>query len=69
MTVREILKTWLVQNGYDGLYWDFQECGCLADDLMPCESCPDECQPGYKIPCECPDEEHGEWIIGPRRSE
>jgi len=48
MTVVEIVKKHLTDNGYDGLYTD--ECGCLIDDLMPCCSeCAFDCEPGYKM--------------------
>ncbi|HEC65954.1 MAG TPA: hypothetical protein ENI23_11735 [bacterium] len=48
MTVRQILKKWLEENGYDGLYSD--ECTCTNDDLISCElSFFDDCKPGYKI--------------------
>lgn len=50
-TVANILQWWLMQNGYDGIYND--ECGCTADDLMPCGSDPEHCQAGYKQPCNC----------------
>jgi len=52
-TVREIVAKHLTDNGFDGLAGD--ECGCAVDDLFPCDSCPDECQPGYKWECgQCP---------------
>ena len=45
--VLEILKQYLVDNGYDGLYRD--ECGCFVDDLLPCvENDVGHCQAGYK---------------------
>ena len=34
MTVREIVKTWLEEHGYDGLCSG--GCGCRVKDLMPC---------------------------------
>ena len=34
-TVREIVREYLVANGYDGLCND--ECGCDLDDFMPCD--------------------------------
>jgi len=54
MDVREIVKHWLKENGYEGLYSD--QCGCDLEDLMPC--CNDgalSCQPGYKV-MGCPEE-------------
>ena len=54
MAVRDIIKKWLVDNGYDGLCGE--ECGCLLDDLMTCEEgWALECEPGYKVPCPGPD--------------
>ena len=47
MTVYEITKKYLIENGYDGLFTD--ECGCLLDDLMPCDCDCSYCQPGYKL--------------------
>ena len=58
MNVKEIIQAWLKTNGYDGLYHDYLECGCTIDDLMPCNSCLDECEPGYDL---------GEGMIGRRQ--
>ena len=53
MNVLEIIKEYLIQNGYDGLYNTAGECACLVEDLAPCsESCLD-CEPGYRGPCLC----------------
>ena len=49
--VRNIIKDWLKEHGYDGLFND--ECGCDLNDLMPCDRDCGECQPGYKQPCDC----------------
>jgi hypothetical protein len=46
MTVREILRYWLTENGYDGLAGD--DCGCGITDLFVCESCPDDCVPAHQ---------------------
>ncbi len=45
--VKEIVKQYLEQNGFDGLAGD--ECGCLIDDFFPCDGPGPDCQPGYKI--------------------
>ena len=58
-TVKEIIKDWLLDNGYDGLYND--DCGCSIDALMPCNGNEGACIPGYRknknpahlIECEC----------------
>lgn len=46
MTVRQILEEWLKAHGYDGLCTT--GCGCRIGDLMACDECPDNCEPGYK---------------------
>lgn len=51
MTVREIVKQWLVEYGYDGLCGE--GCGCPLNDLMSCDTYSALCEPGYKV--ECPD--------------
>ena len=51
MNAKQIVATWLKENGYDGLYDEDGECGCWAgDELMPCEGFAEHCMPGYKIP-------------------
>ena len=52
MTVKEIIKEYLIKNNYDGLYYP-GECACKLSDLFPCclpESILD-CKPGYKMSC------------------
>jgi len=47
-TIREIVRKWLVANGYGGLCNPCQECGCALRDFMPCgEPHETECEPGY----------------------
>jgi len=38
MTVRKIVREWLEQHGYDGLWSDLGSdgCGCGIDDLFAC---------------------------------
>ena len=46
MNVKEIVKKYLEDNGYDGLVGD--ECGCRLDELFICDSL-DDCVPGHKV--------------------
>lgn len=46
-STQEIIKIYLENNGFDGLYNSTAECGCLLDDLMPCENPSPNCQAGY----------------------
>ncbi len=55
MDVKQIVKEYLVEHGYDGLYGE--ECACLIEDLAPCDEMCYDCSPGYKQPCDC-EEEH-----------
>ena len=50
MNVYEITKKYLIDNGYDGLFTD--DCGCLVDDLMPCDGDCSYCEAGYKMSAE-----------------
>lgn len=46
--VRTIVKLWLSDHGYDGLY--NEECGCSVDDLMPCmNDCIQDCKVAYEF--------------------
>ena len=66
MTVKEMVIAALKAGGYDGLCAD--ECGCRLDDLMPCDSPCDKCEPGYLGPA--PDEsEDDDFGIYPTRAE
>lgn len=49
MTVKTILKAWLKENGYDGLVFPREDCGCLLDDLIPCGVDCAECEPAYNV--------------------
>ncbi len=62
-TVTDIVKRYLEENGYDGLFAS-GICACENSDLFPCGSEQSiDCQPGYKIPCACGD--NCPWDIGP----
>lgn len=49
-TIKEIIKKYLQENGYDGLYFREMECFCYVDhDFMPCDEPCIECKPGHKF--------------------
>jgi hypothetical protein len=60
MTVKDIVRKWLEENGYEGLVGT--HCGCELADLMPCwtEGCPD-CEPGFVVRKEDYTEEEREY--------
>jgi hypothetical protein len=63
-TIADIVKEYLVQNGYDGLCNDAGECGCLVEDLFPCCEADIHCEPGHKAPCPSTCGDH-DWHIVP----
>ena len=65
MNVRGIIENFLKTNQFDGLFNESLECACEIGDLVPCESDPLDCEPGWKEPCDCP-EEH-QWHITNQR--
>ena len=62
MNVREIIKAYLKEHGFDGLVDDDGECGCLVDNLMPCDAPCETCRPGFRGP---DPEGESEWLIYP----
>jgi hypothetical protein len=48
MNVKEIIKKYLEENGYDGLYYEGRPCGCCIDELLACDSVCANCVPGYR---------------------
>ena len=62
MDVRSIVEVYLRENGYDGLYDDY-ECACVLGDLFPCcREGVQNCMPGHKVLT--PDGEY-DWLIYP----
>ena len=43
MDVNDIVKTWLKENGFDGLC--NEDCGCSLDDFAPCGGPYGDCKP------------------------
>lgn len=52
MNVIELLESWLISTGYDGLCNPDAGCGCRIGNLMPCYSFCGHCQPGHLHPGE-----------------
>ncbi len=50
MTVAQIVKKYLKENGFTGLYSD--GCGCIIDGLAPCGTVDADCKAGYRRDCE-----------------
>jgi hypothetical protein len=68
LTVLEMARQYLVDNGYDGLFSGDGECACSIDDLCPCCADPPlDCEAGFKQPCDCGDPDH-EFHIGEEKS-
>ena len=44
----DMVKQWLRDEGYDGIYNPDGDCGCALEDFMPCIDEIHECKPGYK---------------------
>jgi len=49
--VKEIVKKYLDDNGFTGLYDEHGECGCEINDLAPCSEMRESCCAGYKVDC------------------
>ena len=67
MTVKEIVKKYLIEHGYDGLY-SSGECACKLDDFMPC-GCEgiELCEAGYlQEPDSELKKEGWDYYIGPK---
>lgn len=48
-TVMDIVKKFLKDNGFDGLFNVNGECACDVKSLCPCDGEITECEPGYRI--------------------
>jgi len=47
-SVKEIIKDYLIEKGYDGLY-SAGNCACKIDDLIPCQDSCENCCAGYLL--------------------
>lgn len=58
MNVKEFVRESLVNYQFDGLRNPEGECGCILDDLAPCDNMSETCLGGFKSNCAvCSDEE------------
>ena len=63
-TVEEIVRDYLQEHKYDGLYCE-GECACKLDDLMPCTFDDiEKCKAGYETQCDC--DQGCDFHIGPK---
>lgn len=53
MTLKDIVRAYLIKWRYDGLYNADGGCACKLDNLMPCDEPGCGCEPGYLWPCDC----------------
>ena len=69
MNAIEIVKQWLVEHGYDGLYNDDWDCACKSPNLAPAIFCEGigECLPGYLADPE--EDSEFEFLIVPEKPE
>jgi len=65
MILKNIVKKYLTENGYDGLCDG--DCGCRKNDLFPCGGDPGRCVPGY-ISWGKDDFGNREWSIVPKKA-
>lgn len=61
-TVVKIVRRFLVEKGYDGLFSP-GECACKLIDLEPCGQMTSECEAGYLHPGDA----DSDWYIRPQK--
>lgn len=62
MNCIEIIKKYLVDNGYDGLCDSDCNCGCGVNDLSPCDNLSlFHCKPAHSKKLRCEDCEDGKY--------
>ncbi len=50
-TVKAIVEEWLEDSEFDGLYNE-AGCGCLLEDLAPCDEMSQHCEAAYRFECQ-----------------
>ena len=51
ITVEQIVKKYLEENEFDGLFNEYSECSCLVGDLAPCGEIGLDCEAGMRTDC------------------
>lgn len=73
LAVKGIVAAHLLAHGHDGLAHPTAGCGCgcLVDNLMPCDESADRCVPGRKVACDgsCEWGPGCEWHVVPAEEE
>lgn len=59
MEIKDIVKDWLKNNGYSGLFNESAECACVTGDLMHCLNPCTDCEAGYVFAATGDDGEEG----------
>lgn len=62
--INDIVRVWLKENNYDGLYHTDGDCACSLDDLAPCGILELGCLAGYKTPS---DNSEFDFFISPTK--
>jgi hypothetical protein len=68
MELKDIVRDYLIKNGFDGLFNQDNECGCLRDELMVCDEPSPFCAPGYKRKPRKDEDPDWDWVIDPNKS-
>jgi len=69
MNVKQIVLDYLKENHFDGLCNPDVPCGCLCDDLVPCEGNIANCEPGRRedvdehAVCDCDGQGTKHWHV------
>lgn len=65
LIVTEIIKDWLKEHDFDGLYSVESQCGCAIEELSICGEIYQDCRAGYKAKIGSGSED--DYGIGPEK--
>ena len=54
LNIKEMVRRFLVKEGFEGLFNEDGECACKLDELITCDGDLPiiDCEAGYIVPCE-----------------